>query len=45
MAYIKTKLPKVSNKDDNDAKADCVKAFSLMVQRLMMLDKKTEIYQ
>jgi hypothetical protein len=44
MAYIKMKLPKVSNKDDDDSKAECVKAFSSMIQRLMMLDKKIVIY-
>jgi hypothetical protein len=43
-AYIKTKLPKVSNKDDDDAEAEVVKAFSTMVQRLMTINKQTIVY-
>jgi hypothetical protein len=43
-AYIKTKLPKVTNKDDDEAEDEVVKAFSAMIQRLMTIDKRTIIY-
>jgi hypothetical protein len=43
-AYIKTKLPKVTNKDDDEAETEVVRAFSAMVQRLMTIDKRTIIY-
>jgi hypothetical protein len=43
-AYIKTKLPKFSNMDDDDAEAEVVKAFSTMVQGLMTIDKGTTIH-
>jgi hypothetical protein len=41
--YIKTKLPKVINKDDAEAEAEVVKAFSAMVQRFLHLDSRAVI--
>ena len=41
--YIKTKLPKVINKDDAEAEAEAVKAFSAMIQRFLHLDSRAVI--
>jgi hypothetical protein len=41
--YIKTKLPKVINKDDAEAEAEVVKAFSAMIQRFLHLDSRAVI--
>jgi hypothetical protein len=41
--YIKTKLPKVTNKDDTEAEAEVVKAFVAMIQRFFHLDSRAVI--
>jgi hypothetical protein len=43
--YIKTKLPKVTNKDDAEAEAEVVKAFSAMLQRFLHLDSAQLSYR
>ena len=42
--FMKTKLPKVTTKDDADVEKEVVDAFNTMVKRLMYLDKKTLIF-